>query len=463
VPAASDLLFSAGGRSAFSYLSPVLEQLLNHIRSHELFAPGDKILLAVSGGIDSMVMLHLLHHAGVTVGVAHCNFQLRGSESDEDENFVRRICQALDVPFYTTRFHTEVYSAEHKLSIQMAARELRYAWFNTILAQQHYTAIATAHHLNDSLETVLLNLIHGVGLDGLTGIAVKNGPVIRPLLFATRTQIEEYAHAYTIHWREDRSNKTDDYQRNFIRHQVVPRLQEINPSLEQTVQRGLQKLAGDAHLAALGQAQWEQVYVTHRPEKTLIEKKGLQHHTPASVLWRFLKKMNFNLDICDDIVSVVHQQPGKKFFSSSHQLVVDREHIIITPLQEHWPDVTIRSFPAAYQLGIFSLAVTVSDDVAKSTDTQLASLDADTITWPLTWRVWKAGDTFQPLGMKGRKKISDFLIDNKIPVSDKQHVTVLACGDDIVWVAGHRIDDRYKITGNTKRIVCFHLSSHFPR
>src|SRR5688500_3351024 len=223
----------------------MLEQFLNHITRFRLCEKSDRILVAISGGVDSMTMLHLFQQAGYQFSVAHCNFQLRGKESDDDEIFVKDVCQQLQIPVYTRRFETESFAWEQGLSIQMAARDLRYAWFNELMNLHDYQLLATGHHLDDSMETILLNITKGSSTEGLAGIPVKNGKIIRPLLFASRAQVEKYAGEIDIRWREDKSNLTDDYQRNFIRHHIIPKLKELNPSLETTWQHGIEKIQGD--------------------------------------------------------------------------------------------------------------------------------------------------------------------------------------------------------------------------
>ena len=252
----------------------MLEQFLNHIEQNDLCDKSDAILLAVSGGVDSMAMLYLFREAGFRIGVAHCNFQLRGKESEADEEFVREVCKELDVPFFSRRFETEAYAWENTLSIQMAARELRYAWFEELLIKNKYRCLATGHHFDDSMETILLNLTRGSATDGLAGIPIKNGNVIRPLLFASRKQIEKYAAMKGLVWREDLSNMTDDYQRNFIRHQVVPKLKELNPSLELTWQSGIEKIHGDLALLHHAFADWKKQFITESVERITIQKNA---------------------------------------------------------------------------------------------------------------------------------------------------------------------------------------------
>ncbi|HEY9008302.1 MAG TPA: tRNA lysidine(34) synthetase TilS [Ohtaekwangia sp.] len=442
----------------------MLEQFLNHIHQHTLCRKDDCILLAVSGGIDSMVMLHLFQQAGFSIAIAHCNFQLRGKDADGDEDFVKTVAAQQNIPCFTTRFDTAAYAEVHKLSIQMAARELRYRWFNEVVTHQGFTKLATAHHLNDSLETVLLHWVHGASLDGFAGIPVKHSNIIRPLLFASREAIEQYAKAHNIAWREDSSNQTDDYQRNYIRHKIIPALKELNPSLEYTIQRSFGKVAGELALLHRGLEAWTDQYVTVLHDRIMIDKAYFQGAThEASVLWNFLKEYGFNYDVCMDIVASLHGQSGKRFYSSTHQLVNDREHLLVTKQVNDWENARIEKDQQQATFGIWNMTILPSAVVQKSSQVYEATLDAAKIIFPLVWRKWKAGDAFYPLGMQHRKKVSDFLIDNKVSVADKDTVTVLESQGEIIWVAGHRIDNRYRITETTREVITFRVSPHFPQ
>jgi tRNA(Ile)-lysidine synthase len=437
----------------------MLEQFLNHIEQNDLCEKSDAILLAVSGGVDSMAMLYLFREAGFRIGVAHCNFQLRGKESEADEEFVREVCKELDVPFYSRRFETEAFAWENTLSIQMAARELRYAWFEELLVKNKYRCLATGHHFDDSMETILLNLTRGSATDGLAGIPIKNGNVIRPLLFASRKQIEKYAAMKGLVWREDLSNMTDDYQRNFIRHQVVPKLKELNPSLELTWQSGIEKIHGDLALLHHAFADWKKQFITESVERITIQKIAfVSFARGGSLLWRYIKSFGFNFEQSKEIISSLYGQPGKRFFSSSHLLVVDRDLLIITSIQHDWHEVLIEKGQLQSILGPWRLQMEIVRELPELINEYEAYLEESMVTFPITWRKWKAGDSFVPLGMEHKKKLSDFFIDRKVSMADKELVTLLESDGKIVWVAGHRIDDRFKVTSKTTSIAKFTLT-----
>ncbi|MBN8649821.1 MAG: tRNA lysidine(34) synthetase TilS [Cytophagales bacterium] len=432
------------------------EQLLKYVKQLGIDMHA-RMLLAVSGGLDSMVLLQLSHSLKFDIGVAHVNFKLRGVESDGDAQFVKDWCANHNVPFFTTSFDTNNYAIEHGLSIQMAARELRYQWFNKIIETHQFKYVATAHHLNDSLETALLNLTRGLGVEGLTGIAPLSGNRIRPLLFATRAEIETYAAANQIAWREDSSNQTDAYQRNLIRHRVIPELKKINPSLEQSYAGMVARLQPDLDILNTDVQQWRKMYVEDKGDLVKISKAGLQQTTAIACLWRTLRTYGFNQQQAEGIYAAATGQTGKVFYSSTHCLAVDREELMITSLTEKLPIVSVPLASGMYQLGLNKVEVEVPVLPQIMNEATVAILDIEKLAPTLTWRVWQAGDSFFPLGMEHAKKVSDFLIDEKVPVNLKNRVTVLESNGEIVWVVGYRIDNRFKLTKNTLQAVQFSL------
>lgn len=418
-----------------------------------------KILVAVSGGLDSIVLLDLFVHAGCKVGVAHANFQLRGEESDKDEAFVIQLGARYQVPVFVKRFDTKNYATENGMSIQMAARELRYDWFRQLLVEKRYDYLATAHHLNDSIETILINLTRGTGLQGLIGIQPERGSIIRPLAYFTREQIEAYGRASNLQWREDSSNSSDDYTRNFIRHQVIPKLKEINPSLEETFTRNMQRWSAAKELMDLGIGKIKREYLLNEGGQIKISKSLFAQFKQPAILWELIKECGFTIEDCDKIVIASEGQSGKRFLSSEFQLVIDRELLIITPLPVQWSDVQVQDDQTEANLGSWELKVATEKNWSIQSDPFVALIDRDKLIYPLTWRLWREGDYFFPLGMDNKKKISDFLIDSKIAISDKDHVTVVESAGEIVWIVGYRIDNRFKITDNTKSATVFRCVS----
>ena len=436
------------------------QSFLTEIAEKKLCTSRDKILLAVSGGIDSMVMLHLFKESGFIIGVAHANFQLRDIDSENDEKFVKQICDKNAIPCFAKRFETETYAQSNHLSIQMAARELRYRWFEELLSEHHFDLVATAHHVNDSIETVLLNLARGSGFEGLDGIASKNGSTIRPLLWATRREIEQYANENKIAWREDRSNASEDYARNFIRHRVYPLLKELNPSLEKTAEESMDKISGAVELMERGIAQWKEKFEHRKGDHVHFDKKGFERFkNPEGVLWNLIKGFGFNLDQCRQIMTALPGQPGKLFTNAPYELVIDRDHLIISKIQTGLTEALIQFGQREVSLGHFKIKIEWSEKAGFKNDPSLAVLDAAKLKFPLRWRKWKSGDSFCPLGMNHKKKLSDFLIDEKISLIDKEKTTVLESGDEIVWVVGLRLDDRYKVIETTTSTVRCQLYS----
>jgi tRNA(Ile)-lysidine synthase len=435
----------------------MLQHFKNFISRNDLVDTTDRILLAVSGGLDSMVMLHLFREAGYTIGVAHCNFRLRGKESDGDEEFVKHYCKKSGIDFYSQSFDTKNYAGEKGLSIQMAARELRYPWFEMLMEREKYHWLATAHHLNDNLETVLLRWVNGGGLDHLTGIPLKNEKIVRPLLFATRDEILTYAKAKKISWREDSSNATDDYHRNFIRHQVIPKLKEINPSLESTFSSSIEKVKGAYELMQRGIGQLKDSITKVEGGRFFIDRNllmMLQH--PAFVCYEWLKPFDFEWDRCVQLVQAT--QSGKQFFSATHQAVIDREFIIVSPTQVWSSEVLIEEGQDKVTLGPWVLKVKTVSGRKINSGADCGTFDLTKVKFPVLWRRWKNGDSFLPLGLGHRKKVSDFLIDEKVSVAEKNDVTVVESGGEVLWIVGRRVDDRFKVTAQTKSVLEMQVS-----
>lgn len=440
----------------------MLKQFISHLSDKHTLKPTARVLLAVSGGLDSMVMLELFHQAGFNIGVAHVNFQLRGEASDGDEALVKKCCVEKGIPFFKTHVATKDYAKEKGISVQMAARELRYTWFASIAKEHHYDWIATAHHLNDSIETALFNWTNASSLAGLCGIAAQHGKIIRPLLFATREALEGFAQAHAVPWREDSSNTLDLYKRNFIRHQLIPKLKELNPSLESSLQRGQRKLLGELSFLNYAFEQWKRTYVVEENAIIHIEKSGLAKvDAAAMLLYKVAEPFGFNFDVCEEVMQVLHAQAGKKFLSASHELIVDRTKLLIAQHADILSPITIEKGQTDAFLGNWHLSIAIAESQQPVNDQNVAMLDLSRLQFPLIWRQWQAGDVFQPLGMKGHKKISDLLIDAKVAMPDKAKVTVISSGEEIVWVAGHRLDERFKLAENTKEVLILTLRPYF--
>lgn len=429
---------------------------VNFIKDHHLLQPQETTLLAVSGGVDSVVMADLFYQANLPFAMAHCNFGLRGAESEGDEAWVRKLAQQYGVKVYVQHFATQDYAQVHQLSIQMAARELRYRWFEELGDTYHLSKIATAHHANDMVETLLFNLTKGTGLAGLHGILPRQGKLIRPLLFATKESIVAYAQAHNLIWREDSSNAQDNYARNLIRNQVIPVLKSINPQLEATTHTTITRLSQvevfvTEQLASLQQAiTYEQDGITYLAIQAIKTKPW----APA-ILWEMLKPFGFNfLQISSLLES--SSASGKMIESATHQIYVDRTTWMLSQLQQPARPLTymIERETTHLSLPAYSLQIRTvpSHQYHFVADSQVAALDVAKLQFPLVVRPWQPGDFFYPLGMQKRKKLSNFLIDCKVPVLVKEKVTVLVSGNDIVWVVGYRIDDRFKITEATEQV-----------
>ncbi len=436
----------------------MLNEFLTFINKQNLIQPSQKVLLAVSGGMDSVVMCDLFSKAKLDFAIAHCNFGLRGEESNEDEMFVKKLSIKYKVPFHVTTFQTADFAENEKISTQMAARILRYEWFEKIRTQHQFDYIATAHHQNDVLETVLLNLTKGTGIAGLHGIRVKNGHIIRPVLFAEKESFFDYVVENQIIWREDSSNESNKYQRNLIRNEVVPLLKQINPNLENTIQQTVERITAvedifEQEMEMLRkQITWsdsQAIYVNYKAIQTLSQ--------PVIKLAELLKPYHFNYQQSQDIFEAFDKESGKTFLTPTHTLVKDRTELVITPKNlQAFTSKTIEKNNVVVEFGDRMLNIgeftEIEEGFVVPTAKKLACLDADKIRFPLQLRKWKEGDWFCPLGMNKKKLISDFLIDQKVPLNLKKEVYLLTSNGSVVWVIGFRIDDRFKVTDKTAKI-----------
>jgi tRNA(Ile)-lysidine synthase len=440
----------------------MLDSFLTFLNVHRLNLREKPTLLAVSGGVDSMVMAELFQRAGFPFALAHCNFGLRGDESDADERFVRRWAEEARVPFHVRRFDTQHEADSQHISIQMAARNLRYLWFNELLNDFDYPYLALAHHADDSIETVLLNLIRGTGLTGLLGIAPVRPAVIRPLLYTSKKDILDFAKYQNITWREDSSNATDHYRRNVLRHRVLPVLRELNPSLEDTFQHTFERLHAAGSILESYMDMWQSQAVRKEHGMVYIAIEILRHALePTYQLHSVLESFGYNYAQTKAIVAALDASSGKQFHSHSHTLVKDRSELIISPRSKDASSSVIHISATTTRIGLPENRVLhISHHPYEPTfnpvaDKQIAYFDASLLRFPLTVRPWQPGDWFCPFGMNGkRKKVSDLLVENKVPVSHKQNCLVLLNGDQaILWVIGMRSDNRFRLRPNTTTFV----------
>lgn len=440
--------------------SQLLDKFQEYIARNELFSKRDKILLAVSGGVDSMVLMSLCVNSGYNVGIAHCNFQLRNTESDEDEILVREHARKYGIECYTRRFDT---TGEMKLtgeSMEMAARRLRYTWFQELCREHDYTVVAVAHHVDDSIETFFINLLRGTGLRGLTGIHNQVGRIVRPLMFATRKEIMDYALHKHIPFREDSSNKSTKYLRNKIRLGLTPRIKEINPRFPFIMNRNIERLmAAQQFIDGAINNICSQVMTFDSGIHTIHVESIQDLSSRDFVIYEILNsRFGFKGDVVDGLCKALKNNlSGKRFYSRTHVAYIDRENIVITPIaEEDSCEVVVQQGQQRAYCGNSALYFEVKD--VDSIDSynlpdNVALLDADLVQYPLTLRRWSAGDSFTPFGMTGRKKVSDYLIDRKISIAEKARQFVMLSGEDIAWLVGQRIDDKFRITQQTERVL----------
>ncbi len=436
------------------------ESFQDYIRQNELATHDDKILLTVSGGVDSMVMLSLFCRCGYRVGVAHCNFQLRGEESEEDEVLVEQQAALHHVPFYNRRFETKAEMERTGESMEMAARRLRYTWFAELCKEEGYTVVAVAHHADDSIETFFINLLRGTGLRGLTGISTQVGHIIRPLMFASRHEISDYALSHHIPFREDSSNRSTKYLRNKIRLGLIPRIREINPKFTSLMTRNIGRLTDAQRFINHGIERIMQESVTRQDGIDTIHIDRIDPDFPKEfVIYELLNSMyGFKGDVIDSLCHALeHEATGRRFYSREHVAYIDRGNILITDIADDDPcEVQVEHGAARSYCGNSVLFYEHCDiDTIKNfgVPEHIAQVDADLLQYPLTLRRWREGDRFVPFGMEGSQKVSDYLIDHKISMAEKQRQFVLLSGDEIVWLVGRRIDDRYRLTKQTENVL----------
>ena len=424
----------------------------------KLFSAADRLILAVSGGLDSVVLLDLLNRAGYDLVVAHCNFGLRGEESLRDEAFVRQQAASYGREVLVRHFDTAGYAASHRVSVQVAARELRYAWFSEVAAATGCRYVVTAHHRDDNIETLLMNFFKGTGIAGLRAMLPRQGIVVRPLLFASREAIRVYALERGLSWVEDSSNVSDKYTRNYFRHQVIPLVAQAYPGV-------LDNLADNV-------GRFREIEVIYRQavegqKKKLLEYRGNEVHIPVlkllqsealgTLLYEILSPYGFSPQQAEACRELLASPSGRYIVSATHRVLKNRRFLIITPLETteathvllEAADTTV-----AFADGMLRLQRLAAERVGGlDQGPRVALLDVSAVRFPLLLRPWKTGDYFYPLGMRKKKKLSRFFIDNKLSVVQKEKVWVVEMDKKIVWVVGLRIDDRCRLGAGTKEVL----------
>lgn len=441
----------------------LLTRYRDFIASEDLFQKKDHLLIAVSGGLDSVVLCELTKQSGYDFSIAHCNFQLRGEESERDEKFVRQLATHYGVEIFLKKFDTQEYAAKNKRSIQLAARELRYAWFNEIInshkLQTTNYKLVTAHHANDNIETVMMNFFKGTGLSGLRGMLPKQNNIIRPLLFATRQEIKQFAQQHQLQWVEDSSNADDHYTRNYFRHKVMPAIAEAYPQVESNLIANLQRFR-----------EIDLLYRQHIYQiiKKLVVVKGNELHIPIlklqkttaaqTILFELMQPLGFTSKQPAEALSLISSETGRYIASATHRIFRNRNWLIIAPLSNMEAQHIIIGEKGAVEFALGKLIIESAEAQTINDDLNTAFLDASEITFPLLLRPWRQGDYFYPLGMHKKKKLARFFIDQKLSATQKENVWVLEMNKKILWVIGMRIDNRFRITDKTSsalRITIF--------
>lgn len=426
----------------------------NLVKTNYPYLCGSKLLLAVSGGLDSVVLAHLCHEAKLDFSIAHCNFNLRGEESDGDEKFVVDLADSLEVEVFTESFDTLNFAENHKISVQMAARELRYEWFSELSSSVQFDYTLTAHHANDNLETFLINLIRGTGPEGLTGIKTEKEEIIRPLLDFSRKQIEAYARKKHYKWREDSSNASDKYMRNKIRHHIVPVMEELNPQLLDSFAKTQQHLQESMDLV--------EDYISLLYPK-LVQKDTYGYAididflkkvpNQKQILYQLLKSFGFTE--WNDVYDLLSAQTGKMVLSDTHRLIKDRQKLLLTEQNGN-------SVNKEYNLGedeelvmipgMGTLHINEVKEMEQASESCIFVPERK-LEFPLKIRKWKKGDYFYPFGMKGKKKLSDFFKDQKFSLPEKENTWILFSGNEIVWIINHRADNRFAVEKSDSKIL----------
>lgn len=438
----------------------IINRLQQFVLQHDLFRPDDRVLLAVSGGRDSMLMARLFYELGQDCIIAHCNFNLRGIASDQDEQLVRRTAGAWGMPVYVKQFDTVSYAQQEKISIQMAARALRYQWFETLSRLEGCTRIAIAQHRNDHVETVLLNLTRGTGIRGMLGIQTRRERIIRPLLFLSAEEVTGAVEQLGVPFRDDQSNFSTKYARNKIRHDIIPQFREIQPDFDAIMLQNVKRFEESYSFIRRIVGEIRTRLFQKQDDGFIIAKEELRPHLQDGFLiYELFQPYGFNRTITDDLIRTFGKQSGAVFAGSHYELLWDRTHIFIRGLPGA-PTLpcTLESANSEVSWGDRTLRLVDADraEISDHRDPFSETVDADQLIFPLELRPWEQGDRFQPLGMTGKKKMSDFFIQQKVNRFEKERVPLLINGNgEVIWVVGMRLDNRYKVTENTKKVLTF--------
>ena len=433
----------------------MLNKIADFIAKHQLLSRSGLHLIALSGGADSVALLRILRDLGYHIEAAHCNFHLRGAESDRDEQFVKQLCHSLNIQLHLIHFDTAEYAALHQVSIEMAARELRYGYFRQLCQDIGAESVCVAHHRDDAVETFLMNLLRGSGIHGLTGIRPKNGQIVRPLLGVSRQEIEDYLHSIGQDYVTDSTNLHDDVLRNKLRLNVLPLLKEINPSAAENIDKTARFLqeAERIYDAAMQNALQSLVHTEGQVQSVSIQEL-LKQPAVGTFLHEWLSPYGFNSTQTQQIAECLDAEPGKTISSVSHTLLVDREKLFLEPVSEPVKPLRIPE-PGRYRFSpeiLFDIKSSSDITISKSTD--CITIDAANVQFPLTVRLVQSGDAFCPLGMEGHKLVSDFLTDRKATLLEKRRqLVVTSANGDILWLVGHRPDHRYRITPSTTTVL----------
>ncbi len=441
----------------------MLERFRQFIFQQKLISPGEKTLLAASAGVDSTALFHLFLEAGLPFAVGHCNFQLRGEDSERDEDFVKNLASAHGIDCVSIRFDTAAFAEKNKTSIQEAARLLRYEWLEDRRRQLACEHIATAHHLDDSIETALFNFARGCGIRGLHGILPRNERLIRPLLFASKKEILEFAVSEGIRFREDASNLKDKYSRNKIRLHAIPVFEQINPAFQKSAATTIAHIRETEQLFDFAIQTIRREVVQGQGDRRQIEMgKLLSYPAPKTVLYELLRPFGFGREQIGQMLQSIDSQPGQIFYSPNWRLLADRDFFILEKNINLWEEKVVPEIPAAPLLlpdgSRLSIREKSSPPSVFPNDSNVAWMDLDRLSFPLKLRHWQDGDSFQPLGMEGRsRKLQDFFSDRKLSRFQKEKIWLLESDGSIAWVVGMRLDERFKARPDTKRFLVFHF------